>query len=128
MTKTDRLHGLVLNDDSAIAYSKIYPDVIDRLIKAVDAGVPTMMELGESVIHAAGMRDEALAARLLQDFGLTAAEVQVVGPLCQGQSAAMIAQARQVSVTTVRNQIKSVMVKVGVHRQSELLARFRSYF
>jgi DNA-binding CsgD family transcriptional regulator len=127
MSKTESLRGLVLNDDSALAYSKIYPDVMDRLLEAVNAGDPTMMGLGDSVLHATEMRADALQALLLQEFGLTAAEVQVLGALCQGESAAVIAGTRAVSVTTVRNQIKSVMAKVGVHRQSELLARFRPY-
>jgi DNA-binding CsgD family transcriptional regulator len=127
MSKTERLRGLVLNDDSAVAYSKIYPDVMDRLLKAVNEGDPTMLGLGDSVLHATEMRVDAFQALLLQEFGLTAAEIQVVGALCQGDSAAAIAEARAVSVTTVRNQIKSVMAKVGVHRQSELLARFRPY-
>lgn len=127
MTKTERLRGLVLNDDSARAYSKIYPDVMDRLLEAVNAGEPTMLGLGDSVIHATEVRDEARHTLLQQEFGLTAAEIQVVGALCEGCSAAAIAEARAVSVITVRNQIKSVMAKVGVHRQSELLARFRPY-
>jgi DNA-binding CsgD family transcriptional regulator len=127
MSKTDRLRGHVLNDDSARAYSKIYPDVMDRLLEAVNAADPTMMALGDSVLHATEVRDEALQAVLLQEFGLTAAEAQVVTALCQGDSTAVIAERRAVSVTTVRNQIKSVMAKAGVHRQSELLARFRPY-
>lgn len=126
MSKTERLRGLVLNDDSAVAYSKIYPDLMDRLLKAVNAGDPTMMGLGDSVLHATEMRADVLQT-LLQEFALTAAEIQVVSALCQGDSAAAIAEARMVSVTTVRNQIKSVMAKVGVHRQSELIARFRPY-
>lgn len=60
---------------------------------------------------------------LCQAFGLTAAEAAVASGLVQGCAVEAIATAKGTSVETVRTQIKKVMAKLGVHRQSELVAR-----
>lgn len=60
---------------------------------------------------------------LLQSaFRLTEAEAQVALQLAEGQAPEAIAATRGVSVGTVRSQLKMVYAKLGVHRQSELVA------
>ena len=52
---------------------------------------------------------------------LTPAEKQVAQKLCQGLSVADIAADRERSVDTIRSQVKSMMRKVGVRSQAQLV-------
>jgi DNA-binding CsgD family transcriptional regulator len=54
--------------------------------------------------------------------GLSPMETGVVRALSSGLSAREIAERRDVSIHTIRNQIKSAMAKCGVSRQSQLVA------
>jgi DNA-binding CsgD family transcriptional regulator len=56
-------------------------------------------------------------------YGLTAAEAEVALHLAQGMTPELIAMSRDVVVGTVRTQIKTIMAKVGVSRQVELIVR-----
>jgi len=56
-------------------------------------------------------------------FDLTAAEARVAAQLAAGRSVEEIAGAHRVSASTVRSQTKSILHKVGAHRQAELAAR-----
>ena len=61
---------------------------------------------------------------LLQSlYGLTAAEADIALQLIAGKAVDAIATARGVSAGTVRLQIKTLLAKVGVSRQIELVAR-----
>lgn len=53
-------------------------------------------------------------------YGLTAAETEIAVKLADGRAPEAIAQARGVSLATVRFQIKSILAKAGVKRQVEL--------
>lgn len=55
-------------------------------------------------------------------YELTPSEVEVAMHLLQGQSAKEIAEARQVSITTVRTQIRNLLMKTDTQRQSEFIA------
>jgi DNA-binding NarL/FixJ family response regulator len=54
-------------------------------------------------------------------LGLTRAEAEVALALAEGLTPGEIAEAREVSLHTVRNQIKAMMWKCGVRRQAELM-------
>ncbi|WP_299812068.1 helix-turn-helix transcriptional regulator [uncultured Roseibium sp.] len=56
-------------------------------------------------------------------FGLSQAEAQSALLLADGLTLAEIAQNRQVSIYTVRNQIKAALSKSGCRRQSELVSK-----
>lgn len=58
----------------------------------------------------------------LARYGLTEAEIEVVRLLASGSGTRRIAASRQVSIHTVRAQIKSAMWKCGVKRRTELVA------
>lgn len=59
-------------------------------------------------------------------FGFTHAEARVAQQLAAGKSAAMIAAEFNISVPTVRSQIRAIFDKANVHRQIELVALVRS--
>jgi DNA-binding CsgD family transcriptional regulator len=77
------------------------------------------------VVVARGSRgSDARRAALLQGvYGFTAAETDIALLLARGQSTEAIAQQRKVAAGTVRAQIKSMLAKLGVGRQLELVAR-----
>ena len=58
---------------------------------------------------------------LRQLYGLTAAETEVANGLLTGYAPEAIAGLRNVSVGTVRSQIKSLLSKTGTRRQADLL-------
>lgn len=64
--------------------------------------------------------DQALLLRSL--FGLTQTEAIVAAALGDGASLEEIAQTRQRSVETIRVQVRSIYIKLGVRRQAELVA------
>ena len=59
--------------------------------------------------------------RLSDHWLLTKAEIRVVRGVCDGLTINEISQANEVSVHTIRAQIKSVYEKMGVNSQAELL-------
>lgn len=63
--------------------------------------------------------DEALVREI---FGLTPAEWRIAERLIGGDSLADIAAALDVTVSTVRTQLKSIFAKTQSHRQTELVA------
>jgi DNA-binding CsgD family transcriptional regulator len=81
------------------------------------------------VVVARGSRGtDTRRASLLQGiYGFTAAETDIALQLARGQSTELIAQQRNVAVGTVRAQIKSVLAKLGVSRQVELVARLNEF-
>jgi len=81
------------------------------------------------VVVARGSRgaDTRKAALLQGVYGFTAAETDIALQLARGQSTEHIAQARKVAVGTVRAQIKSMLAKLGVSRQVELVARLNEF-
>ena len=59
---------------------------------------------------------------LMQLYGFSEAEAKVVSRLSEGASIQEIAIERDVSVVTIRNQLKSAHAKAGVNRQAELVS------
>lgn len=54
-------------------------------------------------------------------YGLTRAEIAVLGSVAGGADLAEVANERAISIHTARTQLKSVMAKVGARRQSQLV-------
>ena len=66
---------------------------------------------------------EASASELLREtFGLTAAEARLAMGLSKGASLSATAAQLGITYQTGRSQLKAVFAKLGVHRQSELVA------
>lgn len=68
----------------------------------------------------------APADLLIQRFALTPAEAAVVLHVAEGDALADIAEARAVSVGTVRSQLQSIYAKMDLHRQAELVLAIRA--
>jgi DNA-binding CsgD family transcriptional regulator len=67
--------------------------------------------------------DERTTAILQTIYGLTGAESDIARHLAAGRTAQFIAENRGVTVGTVRAQTKTILAKVGVSRQAELVSR-----
>jgi DNA-binding CsgD family transcriptional regulator len=67
--------------------------------------------------------DGSLVERLRSVYGLTAAEATVAIDLARGRSVADLCLLRGAQPNTLRKQIKIVAGKMGVNRQSEIVAR-----
>ena len=63
----------------------------------------------------------SLAALLGAAFGLTAAEAETAVHLQAGRTIAEIADLRQVSIVTARNQVRTILAKSDTGRQSEFV-------
>jgi DNA-binding CsgD family transcriptional regulator len=97
-------------------------------------GLPPYM-LAVMPLHAAPIDDRRLAMIIIVDparyvpserdladlFGLSPAEARVATALMTGKSLADIAAACGVQITTVRTQLRSILRKVGVKRQFDLV-------
>ncbi|BBK40629.1 hypothetical protein STVA_06490 [Allostella vacuolata] len=60
-------------------------------------------------------------ARILRDlYGLTAAEAEIVIALAAGHTPEEVAEARQVAVSTMRTQLRSILAKTGAGRLTQL--------
>jgi DNA-binding CsgD family transcriptional regulator len=64
---------------------------------------------------------------VLASFGLTTAEQRVVRHLIQGSRLSAVARSLDVSIETVRSQLKSAHGKIGVQRQSDLVRLLSQY-
>ncbi len=70
------------------------------------------------------MEPSPVSLKAVQDlYGLTGAEARLAAALVEGHSLASAAAQFGVAVGTVRTQLKSTFLKVGVNRQQELVLR-----
>lgn len=110
------------------ADSKDYEVRLVRLSPDASPSLSFMRALGVSrecsVLLITG-RDHApdLATILRTRFQLTDAEAHVALLLAEGMSTREISEQREVSIHTVRHQVKTILQKVGVRRQTELVRR-----
>lgn len=78
------------------------------------------------VLHCRTRHHAMLQQHLQQEYGLTAAESDVALALSTGIARDVIAARRGASLGTVRQQVKSIFAKLGVHREAEFLALLSS--
>ncbi len=69
-----------------------------------------------------GQKSQAYVERIRAMFRLAPAEADIVVQLALGADLPEIAASRGVKINTIRTQMASAMVKVGVRRQAELVA------
>ncbi|MCZ4271047.1 helix-turn-helix transcriptional regulator [Maritalea porphyrae] len=90
-----------------------------------DPPIPFSISIGEPALLVTIGRqlpnDNALA-NLQSKFSLTFAEAAVIDGFSAGKSLRAISEEKQVSIHTVRNQMKAAMAKLGVRSQIELMA------
>ncbi len=71
----------------------------------------------------APLEEATLARRLGHLYDLTRAEQVLATGILRGEALETIARKRQVSVNTLRNQLRSVFAKTGCQRQSQLVSK-----
>ena len=82
-----------------------------------DGGLPrALMFVGDLA-----QRNNELAPRLSQLFGLSKAEARVAAGIAEGRRLIDIAQESDVRMPTVRTQLRAVLKKVGASRQADLV-------
>ncbi|GEN79043.1 response regulator transcription factor [Actinotalea fermentans] len=100
-----------------------FTDLVSAIVTIRSGEGPVQDERRAAILAAAARRraEQASATALLGR--LSSREQDVLDHLCQGLSAQEIAQDAGVSLTTVRAQIRSVLVKLGVRSQLQAVAR-----
>jgi DNA-binding CsgD family transcriptional regulator len=126
---TARLHGLVAGRHGPIGAVQIgrssahapYHVLVQRLPSLTERTLGLHEQLALLVII--DPEDEPLVpARVMRDlFGLTVAEAELASALARGARLDEIAEQRQVQLSTVRAQLKSIMNKTDTDRQSSLV-------
>lgn len=129
--------GLQPGDD--LADLAVSPDLARRFLAGQAAGVPLLLAdpAGGTILlygppaEANGPRllsevqrgiDAGIRARLAEAAGLIASESQLLKGLIQGKPIQTIAQELGRTEGTVRQQLKSVMAKMGVNSQQQLIS------
>lgn len=96
--------------------------VVAQVRPALPALQP-LRALAVVIVHRRAGQAQARTRLLRQLFGLTEAEALVAAAIGDGARVEQIAEARRVAASTVRAQIKTILAKVGVGRQVELVQR-----
>lgn len=100
------------------------PTVLEILACPAEPGTRLTVSPRVLIVACGERRSEERRAALLGAvYHLTAAEIAIARLLTAGQTAAQIAAQRRASIGTVRVQIKTILGKLGVRRQAELVAR-----
>ncbi|CAN5359138.1 hypothetical protein BH09PSE4_BH09PSE4_08340 [soil metagenome] len=74
------------------------------------------------VLRSGGGGSEVAGSLLRSAYGLTSAEVEIAMALRAGISRADSAASRRATLGTVRQQIKSIYAKLGIHREASLIS------
>jgi len=97
-----------------------------REVRPHAVGVRSCHSHGETLaliaIQDNGQKSQAYVERIRSMFRLAPAEADIVVQLALGADLPEIAASRGVKINTIRTQMASAMVKVGVRRQAELVA------
>lgn len=100
-----------------------FSDLVATIV-AIRAGAPPADdERRAAILLAAAQRRAAQAAAAAALDRLSGRESEVLDQLCDGHNALEIAHEAGVSLSTVRAQIRSVLVKLGVSSQLQAVAR-----
>ena len=79
-------------------------------------------DAGTVVLTVEAARPDDLALILLDSYGLTQRETEIVMRLCQGLSTKEIAGEVMISAHTVRDHVKTIFEKTGVNSRAQLVA------
>ena len=109
-------------------YAELYPSVLPRLRAMMASQDPGMRRRMAHLAEVIRRRAEGREERLIDRYGLTAAEARVAAHLADGGSIDTYATEAGVTRGTVRVQLKSVFAKTGVNRQASLVKLVRTPF
>ena len=118
IARADTLTGFRI--DSAEGTSRQVSVLPLRPAAGGEAGASNSLAL--IVLHEANVAGVPPARMLQTMYGLTPAEAAVAVDIAAGLTLVEIAHKQGTSKLTLRNQLASVMAKMGVHRQAEVTA------
>ncbi len=117
---------LVLRGPSAHAELQVRAQPLDMTGTIGSSSAPSMHKRVLLMFSDPGAHPTLPAALLGSLFSLSPAESRLAAALCQGLSLNEYAHQQDLSVGTVRFQLKQIMAKTRVSRQSQLIQRFYS--
>jgi DNA-binding NarL/FixJ family response regulator len=108
-----------------VAKAQPLDELVSAITEVIEQG--TALSYGQRQQWLAELREHrSLEAHRLEPFArLTERERQVLAALLDGLSADRIAEEWVVSITTVRSQIRSILLKLGVNSQLQAVAEAR---
>lgn len=114
---------------------RVARETVSRWIEALDIlrdALPDFGDTGDvararSILEPTGEALPSARPRMGRDRRLSLREREVVQLLSQGRSVSVIARSLSISPHTVRNHLKAIFRKVGVHSQVELVSRAREF-
>lgn len=133
---TVRLHQALARHGAGPA-----PPLETVLLPGPNRGLPVLLDLvrapriaGEfgfrphvlAILRGGGRWHSSAASVLIALYRLSPAEADVALRLADGTSRQAIAEARLSSLATVRAQLKSIFLKMGIEREAELIVRLRA--
>ena len=90
--------------------------------------LPTRGRPGAATLRAIPLQwDRASAERFAADFALTGAEQAILREVLERGNLRLLAEERQTSLGTVRNQLKRLLAKLSLGSQGELIALYGGY-
>lgn len=105
------------------AWLALYPDLLDRLAAAHAGAAPELKAATEAMLRAMDASVRRQEQRLATQFELTPAQARLAAHIRDGGSLADHAAAAGIAQGTARQHLKIIFQKIGVSRQSELVAR-----
>ncbi|MCI5076865.1 helix-turn-helix transcriptional regulator [Oricola sp.] len=118
LPETFKLRDCAQDTEWTVRIARVVPEALPYSGLCIPYGTDKAIFL-VTLTSAKSIRDTEQLA-LGKHFGLTDFETRSILRLVEGLSPREIAQEREVSVYTVRNQIKSAMSKMGVRRQIDI--------
>ena len=101
-------------------YATLYPSVIGRLRAAAEAGNPHVIKAVSIFADVSRQSETSHITRCRARFDLTTAQARLALFLAEGGTVGEYAQAMSIKISTVRTHLKSIFIKTGVKRQTEL--------
>ncbi len=127
-----KLLTMISDEDYSSGLSKplkITGDGIVLSLMVIDIALVPAVHYGQVKLVLVAESDQALQVSkeyLRSHFGLTNAEARLAQDFVVGGSLRELAEQYQITYNTIRTQMKHVMAKVGVQRQSELVQQILS--
>ncbi|MFP4150065.1 MAG: response regulator [Nitriliruptoraceae bacterium] len=116
---------LAVGAAGVLTKDRSFPELL-RGLERIARGHPVMDEVERHRLLAAAREADRLASERLAPFAaLSRREQEVLGELMEGRTVDVIARRRQVSVATVRSQVKAIRQKLGVSSQLSAVALAR---
>lgn len=101
---------------SVLGTAPLVATVMPLVAEHSPSGRPAAM-----VLIGGGTSDTAFDEQIAKLFGLSRAETRLAAALVRGRTLGEVAADRGLKITTVRTQLSSILRKLGIHRQTDLV-------